>query len=187
MAKGWQHKPVWHCTRPEPWLGLLLAGTRSSFCWKKSPRDTWYENKREKSTWEGKKGKLELSKTNDRVREKRWGWGFFWGGAASTENLNLEHIVPVFCVRGALFSWHLAHLQWDDTGLLHLSGWELRRPLRCGGGRLPGKAGPWGPWALKEGRHLLDVFHWGRESVTLNGVAEEEQEKRGGRKMLSGK
>lgn len=72
-----------------------------------------------------------------------------------------SHVVPVFCVRGALFSWHLTHLERDAARLLHLRG-ELHAPLRCGGGRVPREGSPRGARALKEGRHLLDVLHWSK-------------------------
>lgn len=67
--------------------------------------------------------------------------------------------VPVFCVRGAVFSRDLTHLQQNRARLFDLSRRELGAPLRRGGGRFPWEGGPRGPRALKEGRHLLDVLH----------------------------
>lgn len=70
--------------------------------------------------------------------------------------------LPVLRVRRALFPRHLAHLERDDPRLLHLHGRGLGSLLGRGGRWVPGKGGPGRPSALKEGRHLLDVFHCGR-------------------------
>lgn len=92
-----------------------------------------------------------------------------WREDRSLRHLQKEHLhnssftVPVFCVRGALFSWHLAHLQGDDARLLHLSWQRLSALLWSGRGRVPWQASAGSPRTFKEGRHLLDVLHWSRE------------------------
>lgn len=92
---------------------------------------------------------------------------------------SLSHAVPVFCVRGALFPWHLTHLQWDAARLLHLYRGKLTGPLRCGGGRIPREGGPRGSRTFKEGRHLLDVLHCSEEREENEIKKNRQQEKTG--------